>query len=231
MNRIFLLLVVAGAMVARAEDAKAKAAREELERQLSQMVGQQPTKVRVDYVSIDDPNYPLEEAAFEIDGRSVGSPSPRALSEEGTHLVWNGDVSPGKHTVKVRLVFANGVSVVMSDEGGYKWKVGGEVSFDVQAGIEVRVQVTPKRDPKQPDIAKRFRLSLPAQPVMLARLDDGKMPEPPPKPVLAIDAGTPVAAVDAKLAADDEARRKAEAAAEAKRAAEDEKKRKAEEAA
>lgn len=236
MNRILLLLlVVAGATVALAEDAKAKAAREELERQLSQMVGKQPTKVRVDYVSIDDPNYALEEASFELDGRSLGAPSTRQLSDEGTHLVWNGDVSPGKHTVKVRLVFANGVSVVMSDEGGYKWKVGGEVSFDVQSGIEVRVQVTPKRDPKQPDIAKRFRLSLPAQPVMLARLDDGKMPEPPPKPVLeqAVDAGTPVvvAAVDPKVAAAEEKKRKAEEAAEAKRLAAEAKKQKAEEAA
>lgn len=219
-SRILVVLLVAVAFSARAEDAKAKAAREELERQLSQMVGKQPTKVRIDYVSIDDPNYALEEASFEIDGRIVGAPSLRELSDEGTHLVWNGDVTPGKHVVKVRLVFANGASVVISDEGGYKWKVGGEVGFDVNSGIEVRVQVTPKRDSKQTDIAKRFKLSLPAQPVMIAQLDDGKMPEAPPRPV--IDAGPSPEVVAAA--------EKAKAAEEAKRLAAEEKQRKADEA-
>ena len=67
-----LLLLAANAV---AEDAQAKAAREELERQLGQMVGKQPTKVRVDFVALDDPNYKIEEATFELDGRSLGGPS------------------------------------------------------------------------------------------------------------------------------------------------------------
>lgn len=247
--KILLLLCVTAASAAFAEDAKAKAAREELERQLSQMVGQQPTKVRIEYAGLDEPNYGIEEAVFELDGRVVGSPSVRQLSDEGRHLVWNGDVTPGKHVVKVLLVFANATSAVLSDEGGYKWRVGGSVGFDVHSGIEVRVTVTPKRDGSQRDVAKRFKLALPAEPVMLARLDDGKMPEPVKPVVLApvIDAGTQtpplVAAVvdpkaqaaaalaDAKRLAAEEKKRKAEEAAEAKRLAAEEKKRLAEEAA
>jgi hypothetical protein len=234
--RILLLLCVSASSAAFAEDAKARAAREELERQLSQMVGQQPTKVRLEYAGLDEPNYGIEEAVFEVDGRVVGSPSVSALSEEGRHLVWNGDVSPGKHVVKVLLVFANATSAVLSDEGGYKWRVGGSVGFDVHAGIEVRVTVIPKRDPSQVDVARRFKLALPAEPVMLARLDDGKMPEPArpvapaplvdpaplPPPLVAVvvepKAQAPTArSAEAKLVAGEERRRAVEEAAEGRR--------------
>lgn len=225
-----LSLIVA--LPALAEDAKARAAREELERQLNQMVGKAPTRVRIDYASLDEPNYQLEEASFELDGRGLGTPSLGQLQREGDHLIWSGDVAPGKHTVKVLLVYANATSIVVSDEGGYKWRVGGAVSFDVHAGIEVRVTVTPSRDGSQPDIAKRFKLALPAKPVMLAELDDGKMPEPPPKPAVlvpVVDAGLP--APPLLVAADDPAKTKAEQAAELKRLAAEEARRKAEEAA
>ncbi|MFO0597022.1 MAG: hypothetical protein U0228_17025 [Myxococcaceae bacterium] len=233
--------------LALAEDPKAKAAREELEKQLSQMMGKVPTRVRVDIVGLDDPNYKLEEASFELDGRTLPSPSVDKLTDEGQHEVWEGDAAPGKHVVRVKLVFANGTSVLLSDEGGYKWKIGGEVSFDLNAGIEVRVAVTPRRDSSQKDIAKRFKLSLPAQPIMLARLDDGTMPEAPPKPNLPqeVDAGVQVAALtpeelkkkkaeeaaELKRLAEEDKKAKAEAAAELKRAAAEEKKRKAAEAA
>ena len=201
-----------------AEDAQAKAAREELERQLGQMVGKQPTKVRVDFVALDDPNYRIEAATFELDGRSLGGPSLSELSTDGTHLVWNGDVSPGKHTVKVLLVISNGASVVLSDEGGYKWSLRGERSADVNSGIEVRVQISARRDGTQRDVAKRFKLATTAQPVMIAQLDDGKMPEAMAKPVIAIalvDAG--VAGPTPEQVAAEEKKKAAEAAAEAKK--------------
>jgi hypothetical protein len=243
------LLVVVLPGLALAEDPKAKAAREELERQLNQMVGEQPTRVRIDMIGLDDPNYRLEEASFELDGRSLRSPSMAELGEEGSHLVWEGDAAPGKHMVKVRLVFANGASVLLSDEGGYKWTLSNERSFELHSGIEVRVAVTPKRDSSQRDVAKRFGLTLPAMPVMIAQLDDGKMPEAAPKPVLAgpPDAGpsaeqlAALAAADKQSAgqaaaqlnklAEEEKKAKAQAAAELKRAAAEEKKRKAAEAA
>jgi hypothetical protein len=188
--------------LARAEDEKARRAREELERELKAMVGKQPTRVRVDFVAVDDPNYKLEEASFELDGKALQAPTLTELSDD-THLVWNGDVAPGRHTLKAKVVYANGASVIVSDEGGHKWKVAGDVSFDVNSGIEVQVRVVPTRDPSQKDIAKRFRLALPAKPVMVATLDDGKMPDavvakppPPPPPPAAepVDAGAPAMA-------------------------------------
>lgn len=230
-----LLLSVA----AQAEDEAQRKAREELEKQLSQMVGKQPTKVRIDFEALDEPMYKLDDASFELDGKSLPRPSLDELTKEGVHLVWNGDASPGKHLVAARLVFVNQASPVVSEEGGHVWKVQGTVSFELQAGIEVRVKVTPQRDNAQKDVAKRFQVRLPATPVMLAQMDDGKMPEPPPKKAVeVVDAGAPVVVASAaELAAEkkrlavEEKKRKAEEAKEAKRLAAEEKKRKAAEAA
>ncbi len=176
-----------------AEDDVQRRAREELERELKQLVGTSPTRVRVDFVSPDEPNYKLEEATFELDGRPLTAPAPNVLAGEGSHPIFSGDVTPGKHKVSARLVFSSSASAVLSDEGGYKWKIGGDASFDVASGLEVQVQVVPARDSNQKDIAKRFTLRMPAAPVMVAKLDDGKMPEPAKRAAVVVaDAGAPV---------------------------------------
>ena len=41
---------------------------ESFERQLKSLVGTPPTKIRIDYVGLDEPNYVLLEASFELDG-------------------------------------------------------------------------------------------------------------------------------------------------------------------
>ena len=176
--RLFLVGAVLTAAVSRAEDERARRVREELEGQLHQMVGSPQTRVRVDFAALEEPNFTLEAASFALDGKPLFVPPVSQLSKDGTHLVWSGDVKPGKHTVRALVVYANATSVVVSEEGGHRWKVSGDVGFEVNAGIEVQVQIVPSRDGSQRDISKRLRLSLPAKPVMLARLDDGKMPEP-----------------------------------------------------
>lgn len=229
MNRLACALLVVLSATALGEDPKAKAAREELERQLNQMVGKQPTRVRIEFLGLDEPNYVIEDASFELDGKLLTAPLPSKLSEEGTHPVWNGDVTPGKHSVKVVLVLANRTSAVLSDEGGYKWTLRGERSADVHAGIEVHVEVTARRDGTQTNVGKRFSLATSAKPVMIAQLDDGSIPEAPKKPVIAaVDAGAPAPTAE-QLAEQKkkEADAKAAEAAEAKRLAEEEKKAKA----
>ncbi len=183
-------------VAAHAEDAAQRKAREELERQLAGLVEKPPTRVKVEFLGLDDPNYALQEATFELDGHPLKAPSVTVLEPEGAHLVWTGDVAPGKHVITVRVVYANGASAVFSDEGGFKWKVSGDVTFDVNAGIEVQVRVVPERDGSQKDVSKRIRLHLPAKPVMVAKLEDGQMPEPPPvvKVPAAVDAGVPLVA-------------------------------------
>lgn len=183
-------------------DAQRKA-RLELEKELGLMVEKPPTRVKLLFVGLEDPNYRIEEAAFELDGTTLKAPPAATLSDEGEHAIFAGDIAPGRHVVKARLTVANGASVVFSDEGGFKWKLVGEVSFDVFSGIEVQVRVTPSRDGNQREVGRRFKLHLPAKPVMLARLDDGAMPEPvvakkPPVPEL-VDAGAPVLVAVAEL--------------------------------
>ena len=176
--RIVAALSLLVGSVAFGEDAVQRKAREELERELKQMVGTPPTRVRVDFVSPDEPNYKLEEATFEVDGKPVKPQSTDVLAADGSHEVFSGEVTPGKHKVSAKVVFANKTSAVLSDEGGYKWKLGGDTTFEVAAGIEVQVKIAPARDSTQKDISKRFTLRMPAAPVMVAKLDDGKMPEP-----------------------------------------------------
>ncbi len=201
--RIVAALSLLVGTVAFGEDAVQRKAREELERELKQMVGTAPTRVRVDFVSPDEPNYKLEEATFEVDGKPVPPQSTDALAADGAHEVFSGDVAPGKHKVSAKLVFANKASAVLSDEGGYKWKLGGDATFEVATGLEVQVKIVPARDSSQKDISKRFTLRMPAAPVMVAKLDDGKMPEPMakstevPKIKAAEQAAEEKAAVDA----------------------------------
>lgn len=229
--RWLVALIAVAAGLARAEEPAQRQAREELERQLQDMVGSNPARLRVDFAALDDPNYRLEEAAFELDGKGLLTPLAGALEPEGTHQVYFADVKPGRHTLGVKLVYANSASPVVSDEGGYKWNLGGTLAWNFQAGIEVHVTLSAARDAAAKAIKDRLKLTSAAAPVMFARLDDGKMPEVPKK--LEFDAGVLVA--EAKKTpqelAEEEKQRKAEEAAEAKRAAAEERKRKAEEAA
>ncbi|PZR08370.1 MAG: hypothetical protein DI536_24625 [Archangium gephyra] len=206
-----------------AEDAKARAAREELERELQGMVGKVPTRVRIEYAEVDDPNYVLQEAVFELDGKGLLSPPPGALSmADEKILVWQGDVTPGKHVVTVRLKYKNTASPIVAAEGGREWTLSGDRSFEQQAGIEVFVLAKTIVDPKAVAVEKRLTLSLPASPKMIAKLDDGSIPNAPPKPVL--DAGpTAEELAAAKKAEEDEKKRLATeaAAAEAKRKADE----------
>ena len=229
--RWLVALVAVSAGLAHAEDPEQRKAREELERQLQDMVGTNPARIRVDLVALDEPNFKLEEAAFELDGKGLLTPLPGALEPEGTHQVYFADVKPGRHTLGVKLVYASTVSPVVSDEGGYKWNLGGTLAWDFQAGIEVHVTLSAVRDARAKTIKDRIKLKSAAAPVMFARLDDGKMPEPPPKPKLEVDAGVLVAEKTPQELAAEEKKRKAEEAAEARKAAAEEKQQKAAEAA
>lgn len=220
LHSVVLLLSLLPAL-AFAEDAKAKAAREELERELQGMVGKVPTRVRVEYAEVADPNYVLQEAVFELDGKGLLTPPPGALSmADEKILVWQGDVSPGKHVVTVRLKYKNTASPIVAAEGGREWTLSGDRSFEQQAGIEVFVLAKTLIDTKAVAVEKRLTLSLPASPKMIAKLDDGSIPNAPAKPVL--DAGpTAEQLAAAKKAEEDEKKRLADeaAAAEAKRKA------------
>lgn len=182
MSRAIAWLTVLLAALAWADDEATRRAREELERELNHLVERQPARVRLDFEALDEPNLALEEVQFELDGRALKVPTVSELAREGSHALWAGDVTPGRHTVRARVVYANSTSALLTDEGGHRWKTLGDVSFEVQSGLEVQVRVVPQRDASQRDVSKRLRLSLPARPVMLAKVDDS-VPEAPSKRV------------------------------------------------
>jgi hypothetical protein len=213
------------ASVALAQDDVQKRAAAELERQLEEMVQSAPARLSIEFTPVEDPNYVLEEAIFSMDGVPLKTP-PVAKMRDDKLVVFEGDVKPGKHKVNVRLVYKNGASVIASDEGGFRWTVNGDNSFDIQSGILVKMQAIAKYGGKALPVKDRMTLALPAKPVMIAKLDDGSMPErPAPKPVVAVvtDAGVPEVAVkktpaelrkekaeEAKRLAEEKARLKAE---------------------
>lgn len=241
LGRFAVVVVAFAAALASAETEREAKAREELERQLKSMVGTPPTKIKVEYAGLDQPVYQLQEARFVLDGKTLPTPDLRTLDTEGPHLIFHGDVKPGTHTLTTTLVVQNTASQVISEEGGYKWTVTSEATFANQTGLEVHVVVTPTIDLGVKDVRKKFKVSSPATVTMLAALDDGSMPAPPPKPKLpAADAGLADAHVDAgrpktkaELAAEAaEAKKRArEEALAARREAAEAKKRAAEEAA
>jgi hypothetical protein len=185
------VLVLVLGLAARAEDERSRRAREEVERQLAELVGRRPTRLRIAFQALDEPGYALREVAFELDDQPLAAPSLATLEDEGEHLIWAGDAAPGKHRFRARAVYQNQASIVVSDEGGYAWKVSGEVSFELQPGLEVQVRVVPVRDRSQREIARRIRLSFPAQAQMLSRVDDGSLPEPLAR--AAVDSGASLA--------------------------------------
>jgi hypothetical protein len=211
MNRIFVAVAVCAAASVFAQDGQARA-KAELDAQLKAMTGNRPTKVKVEFVPLDELNYELKDATFELDGTAVRTPLLKSLMGEGPVLVFSGDVSPGKHRVKADLLYVSKASAMVSDEGDYKWKIINEVSFEVQPGIEVQVKVTPKRDDKQKDISKRFALRMPSTPMMLAAVEDGNLPPLPKMAQVVVDAGV-------VMATKTPVQLKAEAALEAKRMA------------
>ena len=224
-----VLVVLAVSSAAFAEDDAQRRAREELEKQLTQMVGTAPSRVRIEFQPIDDPNFRVEEFELSVDGKVIKSPTPAAISawiQEGPMAIGVVDVTPGRHKVNARVTYHNTASAMVSEEGDSRWKVAGDVGFDVNAGIEVKVIITAVRDAKQADMSKRIKLTFPSQPSMISKLDDGTMPEPSKLKPTPIDAGP----TKEQLAAATKAA-EVEAAAEAKRLAAEEKKRKAEEAA
>src|SRR5258705_12793417 len=129
---------VAIAALVLASSALAQNAQDELERQLKDMVGKPPTKLKIEFEGLDQPNYKLAEASFELDGSSLPSPSPEKLNGQGRHLIFHGDVKPGKHALVARLAITDVGGALFSYESGSTFKLAKSVAFEQQPGLEVQ---------------------------------------------------------------------------------------------
>lgn len=228
--RFASLLIIATLLIgagANAEDDRQRSARDDLERQLKAMVGTPPTKLRVGYVALDEPNMKVTEASFELDGSALPAPSLSKLNTDGEHAIFVGDIEPGQHVLVSKLVVENTASPVINSEGGMKWPITLNIRFDSLPGIEVAYQVKPARNTEVSDMKQRFTMTAPHSLRMLAKLDDGTMPEPMKRKIEAVETpvtvapveqnrGSSVASAEQRKAAQEAKAEKAQAAKEAK---------------
>src|SRR5688572_7886423 len=135
------LLCVAFAVYA--QSGSTRAAREELERQLRDMVGKPPTRVKVTFNGLDEPGYLIEEVAITLDGMPLIAPAPGILSREGEHLIWEGDYKPGDHRLEAKVTIVDVSNTMVSSTAGLKWKPGVSRIFNLQPGLEVAVVLSP----------------------------------------------------------------------------------------
>src|SRR5205814_9331552 len=156
--RFAAALVLLGAGVALGgDDAKTKAARDELEHQLSQLVNIPPPKVEIRFAPLDEPNFKLEAVSFELDGAPLPAPGAEQLNSPGDHVVFSGQLKPGAHTLVTHIVVSDASSVMFSYLSGYKWKVASKVEIPSQRGLDVKVTAEPTKVADAKDPKQRYR--------------------------------------------------------------------------
>ncbi len=189
-----LLLVLVGLLAAdaRAADPVDKA-REDLDRQLREMVQIPPPEVVVTFEGLppqaEGEGYKLVEAEFLVDGEALATPEPEALNAPGSHRLLVNQLPEGTHTLVSRVTYVNDSWSLFSETNGYLWKMTATVSFQMQRGLRVRVKVVPAIVPKAKDPRLKLKLTHDVAAEMTAELADATLPEPvsatetPPTPV------------------------------------------------
>lgn len=127
------------------EDARTRAAREELERQLEELTRVPPPRLELLYDSPAGLTFKLVEAQFMLDGVKLVAPSVSELSSAGSHPIFIAIVPQGRHEVVSQLVFVRSASAVFSYLEGYRWKLQAKTRFDTAPGTRVRVRSTVAR--------------------------------------------------------------------------------------
>ncbi len=176
-----LLLVLVGVFAAnaRADDPEAKA-REDLDRQLRQMVQIPPPEVVVTFEGLppQSEGYKLLEAEFLVDGEALATPEPEALNKPGSHRLLVTQLPEGTHTLVSRVTYVNDSWSLFSETNGFLWKMTATVNFQMQKGLRVRVKVVPVIVPKAPDPRLKLKLTHDVAAEMTAELADATLPEP-----------------------------------------------------
>lgn len=183
-----LVLVLGLAAIARAESADEKRVRDELDRQLRQEVRVPPASLEIRFEGIDSDRYELLESSFGLDGKPVASPLKTGKLGQKRQIIFFGIVSPGQHVFEASLTFreVSGPASLFSYVSGYKFKVPYRVTLEAQKGLVLKMKTGITVDDGESDLKKRLTFVSVIEPYMVAKVDDGKLPEP-------VDAGTPVA--------------------------------------
>ncbi|NMO14321.1 OmpA family protein [Pyxidicoccus fallax] len=164
-------------------------AREDLDRQLQEMVKTPPPEVVISFEGLPGAGtgkgYKLVEADFSLNGQPLAVPGPDKLNAPGLHRLAAVKVEEGSFTLVSRVTYTNDASWnLFSEESGFLWKLTASVTFQVQKGLRVKVKVMPGINPTAPDPRLKLKLSHDVSAEMTAPLAVSALPETP-------DAGTP----------------------------------------
>ncbi|MFP2932060.1 cell envelope biogenesis protein OmpA, partial [Pyxidicoccus sp. 3LG] len=190
------LLVLMGLLGATARAAEPSSveqrAREDLDRQLQELVKTPPPEVVVSFEGLPgagtSKGYKLVEAEFLLNGQPLVTPEPAKLNAPGLHRLAVLKVEEGSFTLVSHVTYASDAWNLFSEESGFLWKLTASVTFQVQKGLRVRVKVMPGINPTAPDPRLKLKLSHDVTAEMTAQLADVAIPDAP-------DAGTPATKV------------------------------------
>jgi hypothetical protein len=157
-------LLISFVGTALAEDDRTGRAREELERELQNMVKLPSATVEVVFDGIDSSRYKLLEASFALDEQPIPFTA-------GTKLLYAGEVPPGKHTLNATLIY----EAPAINHGSIKYKVPGKFIFHAQRGIFMRLRARIEVDDGA-EPSKRLQLVGNAETDLRAKLEDGVLP-------------------------------------------------------
>jgi OOP family OmpA-OmpF porin len=163
-------------------------AREDLDRQLQELVKTPPPEVVLSFEGLPgagtERGYKLVEADFSLNGQPLAVPVPEKLNAPGQHRLAVVKVEEGSFTLVSHVTYASDAWNLFSEESGFLWKLTASVTFQVQKGLRVRVKVLPSINPTAPDPRLKLKLSHDVSVEMTAQLADVAIPDAP-------DAGSP----------------------------------------
>jgi hypothetical protein len=174
-----------------AEDDGARRVRAEVDQELGTMVRIPPPQVEVVFSGIDASDYLLESASFTLDNQTL--PASAAQLSPGK-VVYSAQLPAGRHVFTSQLVYKEAPGTVFTYMSGTRFKVPGRVEFVAQRGLLVHIRAGVHADPGA-DLQARLKPANHVEPEMLAKLEDGYMPDAP-RPrfaQLVPDAGEPAA--------------------------------------
>lgn len=181
-----LLLMLVGLLAASAraaEPVSEEKVREDLERQLQEMVQSPPPELVVSFEGLPkDSNYKLIESEFLLDGEPLITPGPDTLTNPGLHRLAVLKVEEGSHTLVSQVTYVNDSWSLFSDTSGRLWKLTATVNIQAQRGLRVMVRVVPGVVPNAPDPRLRIKLTHDVTAEMTAPLVTAAPEPPPPEP-------------------------------------------------
>ncbi|QDE90049.1 cell envelope biogenesis protein OmpA [Myxococcus xanthus] len=188
---VFMALLAASARAAE-PSAVEQRAREDLDRQLQEMVKTPPPEIVISFEGLPGAGtsrgYKLVEADFLVNGQPLAIPGLDKLNGPGLHRLAVLTVEEGSYTLVSHVTYANESWNLFSEESGFLWKLTASVTVQVQRGLRARVRVLPAINPTAPDPRLKLKLSHDVKAEMTAAMADVAIPDVP-------DAGAPVAAV------------------------------------